>query len=600
MKNIEKLQRLLRGLTSAVSRFPLTSLFLLAAAIVNAADINRSNAEYSKYLLTLIVGAFLGTVFQVVYERFLTNNLSRILLAIAAVLLTFTYYLIIMPAPTLSTEISIRTMVALFALLFAFVWVPVIKSEVSFNESFMVAFKAFFTSLFFSAVIFAGISIILAAINQLLFDVNEKSYAHTANIVFVLYASIYFLALIPVYPGKRDRLKDKEGLDQQMEIINKKANCPKFLEILISYIIIPLTAVFTVILIIYIVTNIGGRFWTDNLLEPMIISYSITVLLIYILASRLENQFALLFRKIFPKVLIPIVIFQTISSILKTGDTGITPDRYYVILYGIYAIAAGILLSFIPVRKNGIIAAMIIAFSVVSVVPPVDAFTVSRGNQTTLLRNILIKNAMLEGNNIRPNASISSEDKQKITQSLSYLNTMGYTDDIPWIPSGFDYYDYEDFYKTFGFQRDEYFNGEQRYTYLNLPQSTPINISGYDYFVSTSISIPDRNNPGKEIGVFDQLGKKYKLSKRIEDNQHYLVIKDEQNSEILVFSAREIFDRYKEYPTDKGLLLVEEATFTTESDLAALTVIVQNANINESEGMNYYNADLYVLVKIKD
>ena len=54
------------------------------------------------------------------------------------VLLTAGYYLIIMQAPSLSMEIEIRTAVALFALLIAFIWVPVIKSKISFNKSFMI------------------------------------------------------------------------------------------------------------------------------------------------------------------------------------------------------------------------------------------------------------------------------------------------------------------------------------------------------------------------------------------------------------------------------------------------------------------------------
>ena len=127
------------------------------------------------------------------------------------VLLTAGYYLIIMPAPKLSMEIEIRTAVALFALLIAFIWVPVIKSKISFNKSFMISFKSFFNSLFFSAVIFGGISIILAAINQLIFPLDYKAYPHTSNIVFVIFAPMYFLSLIPVYLGAKDKNKDSRN-----------------------------------------------------------------------------------------------------------------------------------------------------------------------------------------------------------------------------------------------------------------------------------------------------------------------------------------------------------------------------------------------------
>ena len=174
---------------------------------------------------------------------------------------------------------------------------------------------------------------------------------------------------------------------------------------------------FTLILVVYIIKNIGGKFWTDNLLEPMLVSYAITVILVYILASEIENKFTVFFRRVFPKVLVPIVLFQITSSILSLADTGVTHTRYYVILFGVFAAIAGILLSFLPVRKNGIIAAMLIIFSVVSIVPPVDAFTISRTSQTNTLKNVLVKNNMLVNNKIKPNGSISDKDKKTITNA---------------------------------------------------------------------------------------------------------------------------------------------------------------------------------------
>jgi hypothetical protein len=44
MKAIGKLQDRLKGLTAAIARFPLTTLFLLAAAIINAYIIRRSTS----------------------------------------------------------------------------------------------------------------------------------------------------------------------------------------------------------------------------------------------------------------------------------------------------------------------------------------------------------------------------------------------------------------------------------------------------------------------------------------------------------------------------------------------------------------------------
>ena len=115
MKAIKKLKDRLKGLTDAIARFPLTTLFLLAAAIINAYDISTEKT-ISKYLLTFVVGAFLSAVAQVAYERYFNKFSTRIVLMGVVILLTAGYYLIIMQAPSLSLEIEIRTAVALFGL----------------------------------------------------------------------------------------------------------------------------------------------------------------------------------------------------------------------------------------------------------------------------------------------------------------------------------------------------------------------------------------------------------------------------------------------------------------------------------------------------
>lgn len=591
-----KLQNALKGLTNAITRFLLTTLFLLGAVIVNAIDIN-GGGDYSKYLLTLIVGAILGAVAQVIFERFYQGSYSRLALNGGAALLTVGYYLIIMPLPELSMEISIRTAVALFALLIAFIWIPSIMSKASFNESFMIAFKGFFISLFFAGIIFAGTSIIMAATNELLFEVDSEAYSHAANIIFILFAPIYFLSLIPVYYGKADENQNEESMELKEDKIGKMANCPKYLEILISYIIIPLTAVFTLILGVYIATNLGSDFWSDNLLEPMIVSYSITVILVYILASRLENRFAQLFRKIFPKVLVPIVIFQVIASVMKIGDTGMTHTRYFVIVFGIFAIASGIIFSILPVRKNGIIAVILIVISVISIVPPVDAFTVSRNNQTAILHDTLIKNNMLDDNRIKPSPNISSGDREKIVEALGYLERLDYTERIPFLPSGFNYY--SDFEKVFGFNMYEP-QDESKFAYFRLNDKAMLDIAGYDVLTETAVIISRNNKNDEVIGNINKTGKSFVLKKVTTSKDCIISLVEENEQELLSFSTKEIFEKFNESDSSvKEIISLEEATFSKENEDAAITVVVKTLNMETSTDSFYYNADIIILVKIK-
>lgn len=597
MKQIKWLQGIFKGLTDAFGRYPLTALFLIAAASLNAYDINTGKSN-EKYLMVFAVGAFLSLAGQAAYERYLRRNTGRWGLMAAALILTAGYYLVVMPSPRLGMELGIRTAVALFALLVAFIWIPSIRSRISFNESFIVAFKAFFNALLFSGVLMAGISIILAATDQLLFSIDGDAYAHMANIVFVIFGPMYFLSLIPVFPGEADREREQEYLDRRDDKLTKAAYCPRFLEILISYIIIPLVSVFTVILVVYILRNIGGSFWTDNLLEPMLVSYAITVILIYILASRLLNRFALYFRLIFPKVLVPIVIFQITASVLSLGDTGVTHTRYFAILFGIFAAAAGIVLSIVPVGKNGIVAAMLVVFSVISIVPPVDAFTISRADQTGRLEAALTRNNMLVEGKVRPAEGISEEDKKIIIKSFNYLRMMDYTDRLKWLPEDFD--KYGDFNKVFGFNEYDSPGNLYENIYLVLDQQLPVDISGYDSLVNVNLNISVNNGKTTEkLCDLEKGGIKYTLNRKTEGKRTDIVLYEGENKTIISFDMAEMFKGLSGYSSGKGSITPAEATFIKENQAARLKLIVKNANIEKrQDGVSMF-AELYVLVSVK-
>ena len=115
MKAIDKLRNKLSGLYDAISRYPLTVIFLIAAAIVNTKGINRGEPYY-KLLLTFVVGACLGLAMQATFERFFEKFSKRVVSMIICVLLSGGYFLIVNQYTTTSLETWIRTSVALLAL----------------------------------------------------------------------------------------------------------------------------------------------------------------------------------------------------------------------------------------------------------------------------------------------------------------------------------------------------------------------------------------------------------------------------------------------------------------------------------------------------
>lgn len=598
MKSINKLFIILRGFTSTINRYHITILFFLFSAILTSYNISTNDLNnFTELILSLILGATVFMVLQIVYEHFFQETSIHLIFCGISVLAALIYYLLVRFAINeLSGEHVIRTIVFLFVLLIAFMWIPTIKSKIGFSESFMVFFRSFFIVFFYSGVLFLGISLILLAIDMLIVNVDSRVYSHAGNLIVFIYAPIHFLSLVPIYPpaSNADKIMDDEKENDLTRELKKAIEPSKFLGGLISYIAIPITAIYTIILLLYIVLNITGDFWKDNLLESLLVSYSIIVIIVYLLASIIKSKPAIYFRKIFPKVLIPVVLFQTIASVLKIGELGITSGRYYVILFGIFATISAILFSIRPNHKNNMIAPLLIVLSLISIFPPVDAFRVSKRNQIDRLTNVLEENEMLKDDKIIPKNNLSEQDKQTIISSVRYLSRMDHLKDISWLKS----YNYN-IEKTFGFsQYGNIMNPEVNEVYrYNLYYRTPINISGYDFFVEAEY-FGDNNSDHLDISFMKN--KIYTLTQEIEDDIGDLILKDEEGNELIRYSLSDIFESFKDKEENFGEIALEDAGFIAENDNAIIYIVTRAINYEEWEDERpYQHINAYVMIKIK-
>jgi len=310
----------------------------------------------------------------------------------------------------------------------AFIWLPSYQGKFDFNSVALIHFKSFFTSILFAGVLAAGLSSIIGAIDILLFKVNSDSYGYMMAIVWILFATIYYLSLLPHFSSEAE-------IDQ---VYAREVNhYPRFLEILVSYIAIPLVAAYTLVLLTYFIKIGITMKWPSGQLGPMILIYSAAGFILYVMASRLENRFAVLYQRIFPKVLIPIVVMQLISVYIRLNAYGVTESRYYVALFGIFSFVVGIVLSFKPVMKNSIIALLAAGFAIFSVIPPLDAFTVSRISQITRLENMLQTAGVLVDGKINAKANVDMNLRLETTSILNYLERRSYLKKVSWLPADF-------------------------------------------------------------------------------------------------------------------------------------------------------------------
>lgn len=590
-----RVKRSLAGVGQSLIRYPLTAFWLVCLAVVNAVEVEHPFDSYDRWLFTLLVGAIGGVVAEHLYERFLKRERQRWILLLAFGILAVVYYFLLPGTNFGNIVYFLRSLVLIFALFIASVWIPSIRNErVYFHQMFLANVKSMVISLLFSLVLTAGVGAIIGAVDQLLFAVDFRFMTHVANIIWSLFAPLYFLSLLP--DERKQAAETPERIsDPQTEKLETPFTVPRFLELLLSYIIIPVVAIYTVILLLYVILNMGSEFWTDNLLEPLLVSYAVAVTIIYLLSCNVKNKIVAFFQKVFPKVMLLIVLFQTIASVLKIQQMGITHGRYYVILFGVFAIFSAFVFSFFPPSKNGWIAVVLLVLSFISITPPMDAFTVARNSQSHLLERTLLKNKMVENREVIPKKEIPVEDKVKITRSVIYLYDMDAMEQAKYLPKTFQpYYQME---RTFGFPLT-YSTAEEtgqrgRTAFFEWDHHTVVSVDSADYLIRFYLSPSEEEL--EPIQIQEESGETYVVKTEYTNPYYRTDLLDEEGDVVLSLELEELFQQAFQAAEEKASLSQEDMSLSTENEKAELKVLA----VSLEEYAERKSGDLFLFIRFK-
>lgn len=585
-----------RRVSQAIFRFPFTvlCLTLMAALLFYLISLDFSPPLWvEKSTFALSVGALLGMLTQFALERFALKAKWKAGLYAAALLLTLAYFALLWPAQELENVIVVRTLVTVFALLCAVLWLPAVRGGTDFNKLSLIHFKSFFTSLLYSGVLFAGIAAILFAVDRLLFSISSDSYAYAAVLVWVLFAPLYYLSQLPSL---------RQNPEGEPDAVMEKEHYTRFLEVLISYIAIPLFTAYTLVLLAYIIKIIITRVWPIGLLGPMVLIYSAVGIVLFVLASLPENRSAVLFRRIFPKVWIPIVIMQMISVWIRLNAYGITESRYYVALFAVFSLISAVILSLRPVKANQTIALLAALFAIFSIVPPVDAFTLSLNSQTNRLERYLTEAEILSDGELTPQPEASIKTKQEVTNILNYLEYNHSLSHLTWLPKDFNVW--EDMRDTFGFEPTWGSPGGENATYYNVSLDTtiPLDIAGYDTAVQINSYRYAKPEPSVDTDTvtyaFTGKGKAYTLVVERTSGFDVSVSLLDANSQVLIASKLyPYFEELLERAPSGGVQSPEDLSFTEIQGGAQLKVIFQN--VNATIGGSEAGADYFATILVK-
>lgn len=455
---MEKVKDFFNRLTSNyktyVKQYMATNIVIIIATLVfTFANFNA----WSKFLTSFAIIAVIAAINFFVVESYFKKKSARIYsyiigFAIAGIFERFVHY------NTFGTSIY-RILIGYSIVAFLIGLFKVIKnSGLELSKYCTRAFKNLFgTGVIYGILVVGFILIMTIAISLLTSGRNYEPVMRAQIAIFGLF-------LVPA---------------TLLSITNTEGESSKFIEAVISFVLLPLTALATIIIYIYMLKILALRQIPQNSIYRIIAGLFVVAFPVWVMTYeyKQKNKFVEVFSKIMPIAFIPLIGLQVYSIGARIGENGITPVRYMGVMFIIFEIIA-IVLSIVNKRKyltNAVlVAAVLMAIS--TILPVVNMEEISNYNQASRL-----KNAWREGESF---TSLSSEEKATASSAYRYL--LIHENSEKYLPK---YLDKEELtekliehYSPYGDEGETY--DEKRTTYKRVnyqyPDDGVITVEGYN------------------------------------------------------------------------------------------------------------------------
>lgn len=571
-------------LSSSLKRFPLALLYaaFTVGLLIYMNHLNYgidSREIYARIAMVLAIGVPMSLSIYVFFESKPDIKKSfRILAHIGVgILLVAFYFLLLKNLEYVSVTRYVAYTIALY-LIFSFI--PYIRRKENYELYVIRLFSRFVVTYVYSIVLYAGLSAILATIN-LLFNagIPGRVFADIALIVAGIFAPAFFLADVP-----------KRG--EEISV----TDYPGVIRVLLQFIVLPLLTVYTIILYIYFGKIIIIRELPQGIIGNLVLWYSIvsTIVLFFIYPVRKSNQWIKTFIMIFPKTIIPLLGMMFVAMGIRINAYGITENRYFVLIVGIWITGIMIYYSIKKDIRNIVLTITLSLIAILSVSGPWSAYSISKWSQNGRFEEVLNKYDMIgENDELKSpptDKDFSEGDQGKISSIIAYFDNYHNLEDVKYLPEDFEIEDMKDLF-GFDMKYDYVRNtGGLEYFGYNLDTfNSLVEIKDYDYFKEVD-TYPGYNRK-EEIGD-------YTIDFNIIDKE--IVIKEKDNT-IYSKDIEEIVEKIHKNNNQRDPS-TEEMTFVDENENVKIKIIFRhiNGHKNRSTGkVTVENLEFYSFIKFK-
>ena len=275
----------------------------------------------------------------------------------------------------------------------------------------------------FSVILYAGLAIALAAVDQLFgVDVPKKYYGELGLLILGIFATWFFLAGVP------DNLDELEAL----------ADYPRVLNVFGQYILSPLILVYLVILYAYLAKITIEWSWPQGWVSGLIFGFASTgisaYLLLYPIRESVEDRWIQVAARWFWIVMVPLIVVLLLAIWRRVSEYGITESRYFAFGLGVWLTAMVVYFLASKTKSIKVIPSSICVFALLTSFGPWGVFQISERSQAGRLQGLLTRHHLLANGKVqKAQGEVPAADAAQISSIVRYLHEFhGYEQIQPW------------------------------------------------------------------------------------------------------------------------------------------------------------------------
>lgn len=482
-----------------------------------------------------------------------------------------------------------RISVAIMISLIGFILFSIKRSEEpGFARALFMTQKAFFIATIYGLVMMGGSSAVAGAVQNLLYpDMSEKVYMTLAT----LSGFMAFTIFVGYFPSFK-----KDFSDPRRDAVEKQ---PQFIEVLFGFIMIPLFLALSTVLLLWAGKTIFTADWpVFRELASIATAFALGGVWLHLMVTQHKSQLANFFKGIYPLAALVILAFEAQALWHQLSRFGLKTVEYEFILMWLIAVSASVLLLIYKSRAHVMIALLICAVGLFSVLPVVGYEPLPVMAQVNRLENLLVASGNLVDGKLTAVATDrapAEETRVAITDAVEFLANAQNAKVPEWFEPKLA--QEEVFKSKLGFEktwskdpRDKINNGYMGLS-LMLP-SQAVDITGYKWMIPIG---QEYRGYGESVTLETSKGlyKFYWKNDNFAGAPRLKIVQDD--SVILEESLDAYIDQLMDrYPLNQAMYpkgTTEDLSVTFENDKIAILLVFNTININvdpQNDNINYF------------